>query len=168
MNTDFFQAVESGDHEYVKKELEQDPSLANAENEHGLTALGLAAHFGHTFVIKALLSAGADINALSHSQLPFIPSNTALHAAIAGKQSVELVALLIEHGADVNAVDSEGHKPIQSAAFEGNIEIANVLIRHGADVESDGGQGSAAAIAEKRGNGAFAALMREHLSNVRG
>ncbi|MFC0189382.1 ankyrin repeat domain-containing protein [Fictibacillus aquaticus] len=168
MNKDFFQAVESGDHEYVKKELKQHPSLANAENEHGLTALGLAAHFGHTYVIKALLAGGADINAISNSQLPFIPSNTALHAAIAGRQSVELVALLIQHGADVNAVDSEGHKPIQSAAFEGNIEIANVLFRHGADLTADGGQGSAAAIAEKRGNEAFVQWIREHLSNVRG
>ncbi|MFC7373206.1 ankyrin repeat domain-containing protein [Fictibacillus iocasae] len=166
MQTAYFQAVENGNIEEVQSHLSNDQMLANAENEHGLTALGLASHYGHIEMVRQLLAAGAEINAMSHSLLPFIPSNTALHAAISGRQPAELISLLIEHGADVNAIDSEGHKPIQTAAFEGNVEIAKRLLENGADPATDGGQGSAVAIADKRGNEDFASLLRASVNAI--
>lgn len=157
-----FHALQEGDAQLVQSLLETNPVLVNLENNDGFTPLGYAAHFGHKEVVKLLLDYGAEINALSHSKLSFIPSNTALHAAIAGNRSVEVVELLIHSGADVNALDSHGHNPLQAAAFEGNLEIANLLIENGAEVSNNSGFGSALAIALKRGHLEFAEFLRKH------
>jgi uncharacterized protein len=151
-----FKAAEAGDASQVAQLVGETPSMANAENADGLTLLGYAAHFGHPEVVGKLLDAGADIHAVSHSKLSFIPSNTALHAAIAGNHGHAVVELLINAGADVNAVDSLGHTPLEAAAFEGNLNILQLLLAHGAN-GIDGAQEMEAAvsIATKRGHHEF-------------
>lgn len=49
---DIFQAAEIGDADEVRQLLVLDPTLANAENQDGLTVLGIAAHYGHREVWK--------------------------------------------------------------------------------------------------------------------
>jgi ankyrin repeat protein len=160
---DVFNAAQNGDAVRIREILSKNPELANAENNDGLTPLGFAAHFGQKDAVLTLLEYGVDINALSHSKLSFIPSNTALHAAIAGNKSdvVNVVKVLIQKGAEINAVDSNEHTPIQAAAFEGNIEIAQLLIENGADISRKSGFGSAVSIATKRGHNEFAELLRQ-------
>ncbi|MCM3595996.1 ankyrin repeat domain-containing protein [Metabacillus idriensis] len=158
--TEIFEALEKKNLARFNELLNEDASLADSENDNGLTLLGLACHYGEAEFVKVLLNKGADINASSHSKLSFIPSNTALHAAIAGKQSPKLIHLLLRNGADVNAIDSDGHAPIQTAAFEGNAEVANLLIHNGADVTLNGGQGSAAEIAERRRHSDFINVLK--------
>jgi ankyrin repeat protein len=158
---DIFKAAQSGEAVRIREILSENPELANAENGDGLTPLGFAAHYGQKEAVLALLEYGAHINALSHSKLSFIPSNTALHAAIAGI-APEIVNLLIHNGADVNAVDSNGNTPIQAAAFEGNIEIAQLLIDNGANVSRKSEFGSALSIAINKGRNEFADLLRQY------
>ncbi len=58
---------------------------------------------------------------------------SALHlAAMAGEW--EEVIVLIEHGADLNAVDSDGMTPLMAAVVAGQVETALELIRQGVDV----------------------------------
>ncbi len=45
-----------------------------------------------------------------------------------------LALLLIEHGADVNAVDQSGHSPLMQAVRAGRAHTADVLLAHGADI----------------------------------
>lgn len=156
-----FEAFEKKDLARFTELLKED-GLADSENENGLKLLGLACHYGEAEFVNELLKKGANLNALSHSKLSFIPSNTALHAAIAGKQSAEIVELLIAHGADVNAVDSDGHTPLQTAAFEGNTEIAGLLIKSGANISARGGQGRALTIAKVKNHPAFIDLLNKN------
>jgi ankyrin repeat protein len=72
------------------RNLEANPVLANTENEDGLTPLGFAAHYGQLNIVKLLLNYGADVDARSRSKISYIPSNTALHAAIAGERMIIL------------------------------------------------------------------------------
>jgi ankyrin repeat protein len=160
--TDIFKAAREGDASRLRELLNADPTLANTENNDGLTPLGFAAHFGQKDAVQVLLDCGADVNAISHSKVSFIPSNTALHAAIAGNKSRDVVEVLIKNGADVNAVDSNEHTPIQAAAFEGNLDIAKILIENGADLSRKTGLGSALSIAEKHGHHEFIELNRRH------
>jgi ankyrin repeat protein len=41
------------------------------------------------------------------------------------------VSLLLEHGADPNAVDNFGNNPL---FYTDNVDIAGILLEHGADV----------------------------------
>lgn len=113
--------------------------------------------------VKARDVRGAPINALSHSRVPYVPSNTALHAAVAGGPHLETVALLLSRGADPRIFDSAHLTPLHNAAFSGNVAIGEMLIAHGADVNAqETGGRTALAIAEERGHAAFAALLRRH------
>lgn len=48
----------------------------------------------------------------------------------------EMVRLLLDHGADVNATDSDGETALYLAALEGNTEVANLLLEKGANVNA--------------------------------
>ncbi|AZN40106.1 ankyrin repeat domain-containing protein [Paenibacillus albus] len=157
-----FQAAQSGDAERLSAILEAHSELANTENEQGLTPLGYAAHFGNRDAVQVLLDNGADVNAVSHSKLSYIPSNTALHAAIAGERSIDVIKLLLMKQAQTTIFDSNGHTCLHTAAFhDDNIEIIRLLIEHGAEVNAAMEDGETAlTLAIKQGNNHVAELLR--------
>lgn len=161
---DAFEAAQSGNTDQLATLLKEHPTLANAENENGLTLLGYAAHFGHPEIVQLLLSSGADVNACSHSTISFIPSNTALHAAIAGERNLTVIRLLLENGARTDLFDSNGHTCLHAAAFhDDQEELIALLLKHGAQVNTrQEGKESALELAIGQGNGRVAQLLREH------
>lgn len=163
MQEDFFALVQSGDAARLKTLLDVDSALADRENADGMTPLGYAAHFGRAEAISALLAAGADVNAVSRSRVSYIPSNTALHAAIAGERSLAVIALLLESGADPNILDSNGHTCLHVAAYHADQpEMIDLLVRHGADVAAKTPEGATAwSVATERGHLQTAARLRE-------
>ncbi|MCY4053746.1 MAG: ankyrin repeat domain-containing protein, partial [Hyphomicrobiales bacterium] len=58
-----------------------------------------------------------------------------LHAA-AGYNKPEVVALLLDRGADINALSSFGHTPLHHAAIRGTPEVFELLLDRGADIEA--------------------------------
>jgi ankyrin repeat protein len=60
---------------------------------------------------------------------------TPLHAA---RENVEAARLLIEFGADVNAIDGEKQRlmPMHGRAEHGDVEMVELLLKHGADVHA--------------------------------
>jgi RNA polymerase sigma factor (sigma-70 family) len=131
VEVDIFLACVLGDMKQVAAALKSDASLVQARTgvEHVLetdfTPLHLAAKYGHTEIAKLLLEAGADVNA----KAPTVYNMTPLHLAVwLGRKEEpetlpemsqflqkpgvlrllpEMPRLLLEHGADVNARDSE-------------------------------------------------------------
>ncbi|HEY7738734.1 MAG TPA: ankyrin repeat domain-containing protein, partial [Candidatus Limnocylindria bacterium] len=55
-----------------------------------------------------------------------------LHSALAGNDP-EIVRLLLEAGADVNAVQADGYTPLHEAAQNGDRDTAERLVAAGAD-----------------------------------
>ena len=89
----FYQAIRQDDLSALRA-LVQDAGV-NAADPQGQTPLMLAAAFGSVDAVRALLASGADVRAASSTGV------TALHLAA---DDVAKVRLLIDAGADVNAV----------------------------------------------------------------
>lgn len=75
---------------------------------------------------RALLEAGADVHAIITGQWG---GQTALFFACGG----DMVRLLVEWGADVNAADTFGMTPLYAAARDGRYETVLALLSCGAD-----------------------------------
>lgn len=157
-----FQAVQDGQVEKLKSLLDADPELANTENQDGLTPLGYASHYGQAGAVRVLLEHGANVNAISHSKISFIPSNTALHAALAGERSPEVICLLLEQEASTSILDSDGQYALHSAAFHTDqTELIEMLLQHGADPSALNSSGlTALDIALERGNTSTASCLQ--------
>jgi ankyrin repeat protein len=153
---DIFEAASIDRADVVRNLLAADPALARAYSSDGFTALHLAAYFGATEAISALIQGGANIEARTTNFLDNMP----LHAAAAGGR-IEACRLLLRHGADPNARQHGKHTPLMTAAFANNRELAELLIARNADVDLKNDEGKTAAdLAAGMGNMELAARLR--------
>lgn len=98
----------------------------NRVNDHGISALMVAATYGRTDIVKLLLEFGADPNFTS--ELPYYPcKTTALHwAGYLGHTDV--IAVLVDAGADPNAAATSGATPIDWVNLNGNVEALLAML----------------------------------------
>ena len=88
--------------------------------------------------VERLIKLGANVNATTDDDV----RDTALSLAIMEGGYPEIVKLLVENGADVNAKDTVGASPLLMAVYWHNdrlginMEIVRLLIQHGADVNA--------------------------------
>ncbi len=110
----------------------------NLINANGESAIALAAWRGNLDAVKWLLDRGARINAPPRQW-------SALHYAVfAGHEA--LADYLIEQGADINALSTNGSSVLMMAVYEGRLELARKLVDKGAlrSVKNDWGDGALA------------------------
>jgi hypothetical protein len=128
---DVFEASATGSLERVRVLVKEDRGLVNAFAADGFFPLGLAAFFGHRAIVEFLLNNSADVRAAARNAQKV----TALHGAVA-RRDVEVVKLLLEHGADANAKQERGFVPLHDAAANGNLALVQLLVSHGARIDS--------------------------------
>ncbi|MDT9023342.1 ankyrin repeat domain-containing protein [Rossellomorea aquimaris] len=105
-----------------------DPALVN---RYGGTALIPAAEKGHGETVKLLLEkTNVDINHVN--DLGWTALMEAIVLSDGGKVHQEIIATLIEYGADVTIPDQEGKSPIEHARERGFVEIEKMLLKAGA------------------------------------
>jgi len=154
---DVFESTSTGKVETLKKLLETDPSLAKSYSADGFTALHFAAFLSQPAAASLLLSYGAVVTAVANNPSQVMP----LHSAAAGR-SAEVVAILLEHGAPVNALQQHGWTPLHSAAQSNDQKTARLLMQHGADpnAANEGGV-SPLQLAREKGHNEIATLLSE-------
>ncbi|HZS43480.1 MAG TPA: ankyrin repeat domain-containing protein [Blastocatellia bacterium] len=135
----FIKHVRHWDSDIVKKALSANPELANFQDQNGKTPLHHCAEINaakHGLKVsesvktaKALISAGADVNALR-----VIPDDGGeFHArtlwyAIAWGKNCELAKLLLENGADTD-------RWLGTAVWDQDVKMATLLLSHGAKID---------------------------------
>lgn len=149
---DIFEAAVLGKVDRIQEILGSAPSRASEYAPDGFTPVALAAFFGQPAAVKALIAAGADVNAAAKNPLKV----AALHAAVAGR-NLEIVKTVLAAGADPNAQQQAGFRPIHEAGNNANRALAELLLAHGADptLPSDDGT-SAIDVARGKGHTEFA------------
>lgn len=101
---------------------------------HGVTPLHLAAHRDNPAIVKALIDAGADVNAETPPQSVGDGYDTPLHFATEYNDNPAVVTALIDAGADVNARNFASWTPLHKAAWNSvNPAVFTVLLDAGAD-----------------------------------
>jgi len=152
---DIFEAASLGLPTHVERSLEMDPEAAQHVSADGMTALHFAARFDQPEIVNLLITRGAAPDAVSENPLAFTPLHaavagaslesaetlldagvivnraqgdglTALMAAAATGQ-IEIVGLLLDHGADPEIRAPNGLRPAELAADHGFDEIADLL-----------------------------------------
>jgi uncharacterized protein len=149
---DIFEAAALGRADRIKELLRPDPALASGYSPDGFPVVGLAAFFGHLDAVKTLIAAGANIHAAAKNPLKV----QAIHAAVASK-NLDIVRAVLDAGADPNAAQQQGFRPIHEAGSSANRELAELLMKRGADpsIKNDDGK-DAIAIARSKGHSEFA------------
>jgi uncharacterized protein len=137
---DFFEACALGNRERASALLARDGKLVDAYSSDGFTGLGLAVFFGHEEIARQLVAAGADVNRPSKNAIRVSP----LHSAVESG-SLPLLNLLLEHGAQPDAVEFLEATPLHSAAARGSREMVERLLKAGADPKRKTKDGKTAA-----------------------
>ncbi|MGH7679107.1 MAG: ankyrin repeat domain-containing protein [Gemmatimonadaceae bacterium] len=185
-------AAKEGDLRKVNAELARDPSLARVGDEAGDTALHRAAHNGRLDVVRVLLEAGANAEAVRGDG--FRPIHCALmpdwRAKVNASTRNAIVDLLLAHGAQdniwvaamrgdmtyvrealhrdsslANFDDTHHHRPVSAAAGRGDLAMVALLLEHGADPslpEEGAPQGHALWIAVDQRNRELVELLLRH------
>jgi ankyrin repeat protein len=144
---DIFEASALGRIDRVHAALDDAPGVVHARSPDGFTPLHLAAFFGKPEIARALLDAGASVDAYTTNDF----ANQPLHAAAAGRH-LEVCRVLLAAGANVNATQHGGYAPLHEAAQHGDVEMVELFLSAGADPSLRVAEGTAADLADAAGH----------------
>ena len=161
MSQTFLDAATAGDVSRVRAMLHEDPSLARAKDENGVSVIMKATYYGKKDVVATLLESGVELDIFEAAATGrtarlrdliaddpslaniYSPDGfTPLGFAVFFSQP-EIVKALLDAGADVNLPSRETMKvtPLASAAAAKQTDIARVLIANGANVNARAASG---------------------------
>ncbi len=151
---DLFEAAALGKRELMTMLIDEDPSEIAACSPDGFTPLHLACFFGHFHCAQFLIRRAADVNAVAENPMAVTP----IHSTAAGRH-LDIVKLLLDNGACVNAQQHGGWTALHAAAMNGDDAMVNALLKAGADAGCKSGDGKTAAdMAREKGHESVAAL----------
>jgi ankyrin repeat protein len=130
-------AVINGNLEIVCELLNAGAVIDIRDDDEGFTALHWAAMYGHSEIIRELIYRGLSVN------IKNFHGKTALHSISYWEDGFEseddhrnakIAKELIEHGADINALDNDGETPLVLAVCYNGLELLRELLKHNASV----------------------------------
>ena len=125
-------AASKGNDRIVEQLLSRnaDPNVADVA---GKTAMTHAAVRGFAEVVRRLLDAGVDANRRYGNDLTALMWAAGYEDGVGVPAAASVVDLLLEAGAQLDAVDDRGRTALMIAADLGHAEMADILIERGAD-----------------------------------
>ena len=121
---------------------EMNEKAINITDKDGNTPLCLAVHQNRFECAERLLATGkADTN------IPNKAGNTALNLAAQKQKNIKLLSSLLDHGANVDAADSNGNTLLIYGVTKNNRAMVRVALQHGADLNHANKDGDTALMA---------------------
>eukprot|EP01134_Creolimax_fragrantissima_P001380 CFRG1380T1 len=108
-------AASDNNFERVKALIEDDSVEldANSKDDSGYTPMHAAAGWGHKDLLMYLISVGGNVNIVDNDD------DTPLHIT----EDTEIAQILLDAGADLHALNSDGFKPIDTAREEAILDL---------------------------------------------
>lgn len=119
-----------GGHEELVELLLRHRADTSCVNENQWNALHSATQQGHAGVVAHLLSAGARLDPKDRSGWTALT----LACAFNGPGFAGCARLLLEHGADIDALNEHEETALQRACNSGNLECVRMCLAHGAAI----------------------------------
>ena len=165
----FFTAILDGDVKQTRALMRANPDLFQETAEWklaiqrhywtGSPAIHLAVSRGDIEMTQALLAHNSKAAVTLTTRGTEM---TALHCAAIMKRH-ELAQILLDRGADVNALSTAGQTALHIAGLRGDTQMAQILLQHGARTDLTDGHGhSPGDLATLQNHADFVALLREH------
>ncbi|HNX57497.1 MAG TPA: ankyrin repeat domain-containing protein [Spirochaetota bacterium] len=129
INSRLLNAIARNDIKEVSAILYSHPDL-NTEKDYMTNPLAVAAFHENTEIMRLLVSNGANVDIKINTEYPERP----LILQCAHTRKINAVRILIELGADINAVDYMNISALYDAARWGDMEMVKLLVDNGADV----------------------------------
>jgi len=181
----FFATIKKGEITQIKEVLKKDPALAKSSNEKGTTAVLYAVYTKHNDIAELLIASGVEPNIFEAAATgradrvrDLLKANpelvhaysadgwTALHLNFG---HLDVVNLLLDNGADINAVSKNKlvATPLQGSVVMKRLDLGKLLLDRGANVSPRGEEGTSP-LHEAAGSGQidFAKLLLERGADV--
>lgn len=147
---EFLRAPEHGNDRNSVVELIFEHLTEKVELAGNFSLLWIAVLYSYQKSAELLVRCGADVNEVCSGSEQFLVSfvrevlriklvkdSTLLHVIIKMKSSPEnerLVRLVVDHGANLESLDSRGRSVLHYAVSKGRVKVAEILMKRGADV----------------------------------
>lgn len=131
---ELLRAIRADDAQEVSRLISRGVSLA-PHPRHGSTPLRAACQLGALNAIKALVAGGADANERITYRSPVDKRVEQDFTPLFYASTPAVVDLLVQLGADVNAVSSTGLSALMRYAHFGRADLVEGLLRNGADAK---------------------------------
>ena len=118
-----FMALQLGSFKVAQTLIQWPRTRVEWRNDKDESALMIASIKGRTDLMKALIDKDADVNKTGWSPL---------HYAASGQQA-DVVEMLLEHSAYIDAESPNGSTPLMMAAMYGKESLVSLLLNAGAD-----------------------------------
>ena len=125
-NTGLHLLVQGGSSKHILEAIIAHGADVNAVNNEGATALMLACETGQKDAVNILLRAGADTSIVD------VHADTCLHILLHRECDQEILQMLLDHGAPVNATNKNLQTAYMLARKQKNIEVMHTLVIAGA------------------------------------
>lgn len=159
-------AIMNGDIETVLSLLSVNVNVnSRVQDSQAKTGLHLAVETANEMIVRNLILAGANINEITNGT-----KKTALHllAECMNTNCAQICHILVENGADFNAVDSGSNNALHISVQNGNLPVVKVLLANSeADVYAINSKGMSPlhvlAVYGKENSSAILDLFKEHI-----